>query len=404
MDVVIVGGGIVGLSLAREILLRRPGASVLVVEKETHVAEHASGRNSGVLHAGFYYASDSLKARTTKRGNVLLREFVAEAGLPLRACGKVVVTTGEGQLPALHALAERAAANGVDVEMIDAGRLAELEPLARTVGQALWSPTTAVADPRAVTQALADRVVAMGGQVALGSRAVAAGPGWVRLAHAAGGGVATRTVEAGHVINAAGLYADRVANWFGFADDYRMLPFKGLYWYGSWPAGRLTRHVYPVPDPANPFLGVHMTVTVDGRAKIGPTAIPALWREDYGGVGGFDAREFAQISAQYPAFLSSPHHKAATLIRSEVPKYVRRVLVGQASAMVPSVRPADFRTRGRVGVRAQMFHVPTRRLEMDFVVRGDEASTHVLNAVSPAWTSALAMAEHVVTGMESRGW
>lgn len=215
---------------------------------------------------------------------------------------------------------------------------------------------------------------------------------------------ATRTVSAGHIINAAGLYADRVANWFGFAEDYRMLPFKGLYWYGSWPVGRLTRHVYPVPDPANPFLGVHMTVTVDGRAKIGPTAIPALWREDYGGVGGFDAREFAQISAQYPAFLSSPHHKAATLIRSEVPKYVRRVLVGQASAMVPSVRPADFRTRGRVGVRAQMFHVPTRRLEMDFVVRGDEASTHVLNAVSPAWTSALAMAEHVVTGMESRGW
>ena len=532
-DVVIVGGGIVGLSLAREVLLRRPHASVLVVEKEPHVAEHASGRNSGVLHAGFYYAADSLKARTTKRGNLLLREFIAEAGLPLRACGKVVVTTGEAQLPALHVLAERAAANGVDVELISARELTRLEPLARTVGQALWSPTTAVADPRAVTQALADRVVALGAEVALGTTVVAAGPGWVRLAptptgrrsatgkrspkgrksstgqesaagdgsstaghgsssgystsaepgsptghgtstahgaftahgtstaqqsssgrdslseqgfssgystsaepgsptghgasttshgsstadhgisttchgsssaHTSASGGATWTVSAGHLINAAGLYADRVANWFGFAEDYRMLPFKGLYWYGSWPAGRLTRHVYPVPDPANPFLGVHLTVTVDGRAKIGPTAIPALWREDYGGVHGFDAREFAQISAQYPAFLTSPHHKAATLIRSEVPKYVRQVLVRQASALVPSVRPADFRTRGRVGVRAQMFHVPSRRLEMDFVVRGDEASTHVLNAVSPAWTSALAMAEHVVTGMESRGW
>ena len=484
-DVVIVGGGIVSLSLAREVLLRRPHASVLVVEKEPHVAEHASGRNSGVLHAGFYYAADSLKARTTKRGNLLLREFIAEAGLPLRACGKVVVTTGEAQLPALHVLAERAAANGVDVELISARELTRLEPLARTVGQALWSPTTAVADPRAVTQALADRVVALGAEVALGTTVVAAGPGWVRLAptptgrrsatgkrspkgrksstgqesaagdgsstaghgsssgystsaepgsptghgasttshgsstadhgisttchgsssaHTSASGGATWTVSAGHLINAAGLYADRVANWFGFAEDYRMLPFKGLYWYGSWPAGRLTRHVYPVPDPANPFLGVHLTVTVDGRAKIGPTAIPALWREDYGGVHGFDAREFAQISAQYPAFLTSPHHKAATLIRSEVPKYVRQVLVRQASALVPSVRPADFRTRGRVGVRAQMFHVPSRRLEMDFVVRGDEASTHVLNAVSPAWTSALAMAEHVVTGMESRGW
>ena len=175
-----------------------------------------------------------------------------------------------------------------------------------------------------------------------------------------------------------------------------MLPFKGLYWYGSWEPGRLQRHVYPVPDSRNPFLGVHLTVTVDGKAKIGPTAIPALWRQDYGGLGGFDAGEAWQVARTFPRFLGSTHHDVPGLIRSELPKYLRRHLVSQASALVPSVRPEDFRIKGRPGVRAQLLHLPTRKLEMDFVVRPGEGSTHVINAVSPAWTSALAVADHVM--------
>lgn len=184
-----------------------------------------------------------------------------------------------------------------------------------------------------------------------------------------------------------------------------MLPFKGLYWYADWEPGRLQRHVYPVPDARNPFLGVHLTVTVDGRVKVGPTAIPALWREDYGRGAGFSVREMAGVARLYPSFLRSTHHDVPGLIRSELPKYSRRYLVQQASRLVPSVRASDFRTRGRVGVRAQLLHVPTGRLEMDFVVRGGESSTHVLNAVSPAWTSALAVAQYVVEGVRSqRTW
>jgi L-2-hydroxyglutarate oxidase LhgO len=230
--------------------------------------------------------------------------------------------------------------------------------------------------------------------VLLGATVTGARPGRV--------GTIAESWHVGHVVNTAGLQADRVARWFGMCDDYAMLPFKGLYWYGSWRPGRLQRHVYPVPDARDPFLGVHLTVTVDGRAKIGPTAIPALWREDYGGRHGFSPTDLAEIARLYPRFLGSPHHDVPGLIRAEVPKSYRRHLVAQARRLVPSVRAEDFTERGRPGVRAQLLHLPTRRLEMDFVVRGDQHSTHLLNAVSPAWTSALAVAEHVVTDMMVR--
>ena len=387
-DVAVIGGGIVGLALADAWLARHPGSSVLVCDKEERLAEHASGRNSGVLHAGFYYAPDSLKAQLTRRGNQMLRAFCAEQGVPVRETGKVVVTTSADQLASLDDLYGRGQANGVPLEMVDEVGLREIEPLARTHGRALWSPSTAVADPVAVVEALAARVRERGGEVRLGTPVIEAGPGWVRTPY--------QRIEVGHIINAAGLYADRVAHWFGVGEDYAMLPFKGLYWYSSWPAGRLQRHVYPVPDPRNPFLGVHLTVTVSGRTKVGPTAIPSLWREDYAGLRGIKPSEFAGIARLYPRFLRSPHHDVPGLVRSEVPKYSRRYLVGQARALVPSVSTKDFRERGRVGVRAQLLHVPTGKLEMDFVVEPGERSTHVLNAVSPAWTSSLAMAEWIV--------
>jgi L-2-hydroxyglutarate oxidase LhgO len=387
-DVAVIGGGIVGLALADAWLAAHPGSQVLVLDKEERLAEHASGRNSGVLHAGFYYAPDSLKAQLTRRGNQMLRAFCEERGVPVREVGKVVVTTSPEQVPQLDELYARGQANGVPLEMVDEAGLRELEPLARTHGRALWSPSTAVADPVSVVEALAARVRERGGEVRLGTPVVEAGPGWIRTPY--------QRIEVGHTINAAGLYADRVARWFGVGEDYAMLPFKGLYWYSNWPAGRLQRHVYPVPDPRNPFLGVHLTVTVSGRTKVGPTAIPSLWREDYRGVRGIRPSEMASIAKLYPRFLRSPHHDVPGLVRTELPKYSRRHLVSQASALVPSVSAQDFRERGRVGVRAQLLHVPSGRLEMDFVVRPGERSTHVLNAVSPAWTSSLAMAEWIV--------
>lgn len=387
-DLAVIGGGIVGLALADALLAAGAGRRVVVLDKEPRLGAHASGRNSGVLHAGFYYGPDSLKARLTRRGNVLLHAFCDEQGVPVRRCGKLVVAQSPADLPALDALLARAAGNGVPVESVDEAQARELEPLARTVERALWSPTTSSASPTDVLGALARRVTERGGEVVLGSRVTAARPGVVTTA--------SGTWHVGHVVNAAGLHADRVARWFGMCDDYVVLPFKGRYWYADWPPGRLQRHVYPVPDPRNPFLGVHLTVTVDGRVKLGPTAVPALWRESYGGPGGMSVRDVAEVGRLLPRFLRSPHHDVPALLRSELPKLSRRLLVTRAAGLVPSLRAADVRTRGRPGVRAQLLHLPTNRLEMDFVVRGDEHSTHVLNAVSPAWTSSLAMAEYVV--------
>jgi L-2-hydroxyglutarate oxidase len=386
-DFGVIGAGIVGLAMANRVRELHPSVKIVVFDKEDSVGQHASGRNSGVLHAGFYYSPDTLKAELTRDGNQMLRDFCRQENIAVKETGKVVVTQNAGQIPALQELHRRGNVNGVKTELISEAQLAQFEPLARTVDIALWSPHTAVANPTAVTQALADKVVREGTVLKLGHRVI----------NAKGQLISTDlgNFAIGHIINTAGLYADKVAKPFGFCDDYAMLPFKGLYWYGNWAPGKLQRHIYPVPDVRNPFLGVHLTVTVDGRAKIGPTAIPIFSRESYAGFGGLSPKEILSIVGIYPKFLTSKHHDVLGLIKSELPKYLQHHLVKQAQALAPSVRPQDFKERGRPGIRAQLLDVKNKKLEMDFVVRGDEKSTHLLNAVSPAWTSALAMANHV---------
>lgn len=396
-DLVTIGGGIVGLAIADAWLTTNPRDSVLVIEKESSIAFHASGRNSGVLHAGFYYAPDSLKAKLTRDGNQKLREFCHERNIPILEAGKVVVTKSEKEIPALEKLYSQGIANGCTLELIDENQLREIEPLARTHGKALWSPLTAVSSPIGVTQALADRVIEKGGEIRLSTSVTLAGPGWVTIN-------GSERVLAGHIVNTAGVFADRVAHWFGVGKEYKMMPFKGLYLYGNWEKGRMKRHVYPVPDARNPFLGVHTTVTVDGTVKLGPTAIPAFWREEYSDFSSFDLGEMSEILSLFPKFFFSKHHNVPGLIKSEFPKYIKRYLVNQVREMVPSVNVKDFQTKGRPGIRAQLLHVPTSKLEMDFVVKSGEKSTHVLNAVSPAWTSSLAVGEYVVKNIHDGGF
>lgn len=386
-DFGVIGAGIVGLAMANRIRQTHPNSTIAVFDKEKSVGEHASGRNSGVLHAGFYYSPDSLKAALTRDGNKLLRDFCDEEGIQVKETGKVVVAQKSAEVSTLQELHRRGNANGVATELVNPDQLAELEPLAKTSELALWSPSTAVANPLAVTQGLANKVVREGTTLKLGHEVLRTTPN--RIITNFG------NYSIGHIVNCAGLYADKIAKPFGYCDDYAMLPFKGLYWYGNWEPGKLQRHVYPVPDARNPFLGVHLTVTVDGRAKIGPTAIPIFSRESYAGLGGLSAKEMMNIVGIYPKFLSSKHHDVLGLIRTEMPKYLQHHLVSQAKALVPSVDPKDFKQRGKPGIRAQLLDIKNKKLEMDFVVRGNENSTHLLNAVSPAWTSALAMADYV---------
>jgi L-2-hydroxyglutarate oxidase len=221
------------------------------------------------------------------------------------------------------------------------------------------------------------------------------------LASSPQNGMANRLVKlsAGHMINCAGLQTDRVAQWFDMCPDYQVGPFKGMYRYGNWSNFQLQRLVYPVPDPRNPFLGVHATTTVTGAVKIGPTAVPVLGRENYTGLTGLSPGEIGGNLRGLARFARSREQDALALTRSELPKYATAVLAREAAELVPSICAQDLTRKGPPGIRAQLVDKATGGLAMDFLVRGDRHSTHVLNAVSPAWTSSLAMAEHVVAAL-----
>ena len=395
VDYAIIGSGVVGVSIGSELLRRNPGRRVVILEKEAATGLHASGRNSGVIHAGFYYSPDSLKARLTRDGNSQLREFAKARDLKIQNTGKVVVAQSAKDVPKIHELYSRGIANGVEVEVVSALRLKEIEPLAKTHEVALWSPNTGVGDPMEFMNEFTKEFLELGGEISFGT--------YVKSFSANNLDTSKGEFHAGHVINASGLYADKIAAMFGFGSRYTMLPFLGLYIYAPKLKGTLKRHIYPTPDPRNPFLGVHLTTTVDGSVKVGPTAIPVLSREQYSLTSGFNAREFLEILGTYPKFALSPHHDVLSLLRTELPKLSRRVLVRQAKKLAPSIKLEDFTQVGKPGIRAQLFDLKERKLEMDFVVEGDAHSTHVLNAVSPAWTSCISFSKFVVDQMQEKG-
>ena len=394
-DFAVVGAGILGVAIASELKRRHPRATVALLEKERAPGQHASGRNSGVLHAGFYYTPDSLKARLTKDGNRTLREYCEAKGLPIRRCGKLVVTKDESELATLEELFTRAAKNGVEVERVDEAGARRIEPRARTVRAALWSPTTSTVDPRAVVRSLVEDAVAQGVELVTNARYLGR-RGADAIATSAG------EIACGYVVNAAGLHADRIARDFEFSAGYRILPFKGLYLYSSEPAGAFRTHLYPVPELAQPFLGVHVTVTVDGRAKIGPNALPCLWREQYGFARGFSAGDLTEIGGLAWRLWAKNAFGFRGLAAAELKKTSRRALVERAKPLATGIDARDFTRWGPPGIRAQLVDVKSATLVQDFVLEGDSRSMHVLNAVSPGFTCALPFAQHVCDQMVVR--
>ncbi len=393
-DLLVIGGGIVGLSIALEAKKRDMGRSVTLIDKENACGLHASSRNSGVLHAGFYYPPGSLKARFTVEGNRRLTAYCAEHSLPINKCGKLVVTRTEDELPALEEMNRRATANACPVHLISAVEARDHEPRVRTVGRALFSPTTSSVSPARVVGQLLEDVTSRGVRVRTGCAYRHRDSDKVVLSHGA-------SIVAGHVVNAAGLYADVIAKDFGFADQYVILPFKGVYLVADQGTEPLHRHIYPVPDLSNQFhLGLHFTVTVDGTTKIGPTAMPAFWREQYDGLQNFKTGETLDVLKRQFALFRRNDFGFRRLALQELRKYSRRHLVGLASELVKDVRRGNFRAWGRPGIRAQLFDSKANRLVSDFVVEGDEHSTHILNAVSPAFTCCFPFAEHVLDRVE----
>ncbi|WP_243438744.1 NAD(P)/FAD-dependent oxidoreductase [Fundidesulfovibrio soli] len=382
-DVVIVGAGIIGLTLARELL--PTGASVLVIEKEDAAGLHASGRNSGVLHAGIYYAPGTARAATCLAGNRLMRAYCKERGLPLLESGKVIVASDLAQLDILRALHRRALDAGAEVSLVDEAALRDIEPHARTVEQAIHSPLTAVVEPKAILQSLLDDLAASPrARVRFGVRVEGPAPGRALL-------TTTGRVEYGVLVNAAGAHADTLAHAHGLGLRYMLVPFKGLYRSLAPEAARLCRgSIYPVPDPDTPFLGVHFTRAVSGRVHLGPTAIPAFGRENYGLLGGLDAEAPKFLWQDALLLARSPVFRRVAL--SEPRKYLFRHFFADAARLVPELRREHVLPSSKVGIRPQLVDTRTNSLVMDFVTEEAPGQLHVLGAISPAFTCSMALA------------
>ena len=381
-DVLIIGAGVVGLSIGMALLESNEGLKVIIAEKEKKIGLHASGRNSGVLHAGFYYSPDSLKAKFCREGNQELRKVAKRHNIPVRDVGKVVVARNGEENNRLDLLFERGVKNGVDIEIKNSEELSEFEPLAVTHERFLWSPSTGVSDPIALTNALKEDFLALGGKIDYEAKVILTNRDHEVFD-------SSLRYEAKHYINAAGAQSDRISRKVGVGNEYAMLPFMGVYRATYEKNLPLRRLVYPVPHPINPFLGVHFTLTIDHKVKIGPTAIPIAGREQYSYLSGWSASDMGQALKGMRSLISGEAHDFGAILKTEWPKVIESLLVKESIDLVPKAKFVKDWQKKPPGIRAQLVHLPTGKLEQDFVVETHSNATHVLNAVSPGWTSAL---------------
>ena len=378
-----------GLSVAHALKRKYPDARVLVIEKDGDVAAHASGRNSGVLHAGFYYSADSFKAKFTVSGNIAMKEFCRSHNVPLNDCGKLVVAKDERELTALDELLKRGKANGSNVSLIDAAEAEKIEPNVKTYKRALFSPDTASVDPAEVCRVLKKVLMEKDVQFSFNTR---------YRSHKNTGIETTRgDFTAKTLINAAGLYADKIAQDFGLGLRYTMIPFKGLYLKYTKNKTDVKINIYPVPDLRNPFLGVHFTKAVDGSIKIGPTAIPAFWRENYSFGKNFRAGELFEILTYETLLFLKNSFNFRDLAFEEIRKYYRKYFINLACSMVKQIDPSGFTCHTAPGIRAQLLDKKSLSLVQDFVVEADGSSVHILNAVSPAFTCAFPFSDYIIS-------
>jgi L-2-hydroxyglutarate oxidase len=384
--VAVVGGGILGLAVARELTAR--GDHVTVLEKEDHWAAHQTGHNSNVVHAGLYYEPGSFKARMSVAGNNSMIEFARAHGVPFDVCGKLVVATTNDELPGLNALAARASANGVPARMVTPAEAHEREPEVACVA-ALHVESTAIIDFAAVCEVLATQLTEAGAELRLSTPALA-----IRAGSTGGVEIATGTdvVRADALVNCAGLHSDRVAKLAGLTPPVTIVPFRGEYFTLKPESAHLVRGlIYPVPDPTLPFLGVHLTRMLDGSVHAGPNAVLALRREGYRwrDVSGKDLAEAARFPGLWRLARKYPRTAADEVLRS----LSRRRFARSLARLVPAVGREDL-VRAGAGVRAQALR-GDGTLVQDFIIETAPNQVHVLNAPSPGATCALEIAKHV---------
>jgi len=381
-DVVVVGGGIVGLATARALVQQRPGLNVVLLEKEQRLAVHQTGRNSGVVHSGIYYAPGSLKARYAKEGLEFLQRYCPERGIAYEQCGKVIVATDAGQVTGLDAVERRAADNGIPVERLNQAALAGREPHAAGVA-ALLVRSTGIVDYVGVCAAYRADAEAGGAEVVTGAEVLDVDDDGTNVTVTTSGGE-ERTARM--LVNCAGLHSDRVARLAGLTPRARILPFRGEYYELSEGRRDLVRHlIYPVPDPSFPFLGVHLTRDVHGGVHAGPNAVLALAREGYT-LGSFSRRDVAEI-ARYSGFWRLARRHWRTGAGEYRRSLLRSAFVAGLQQLVPEVQAEDL-VPALAGVRAQAV-LPDGSLVDDFLIDETPRGLHVLNAPSPAATASM---------------
>ena len=378
---VVVGAGIVGLAVAHRLLLDRPHATVTVLEKENRVGGHQTGHNSGVIHSGVYYRPGSLRANLCVAGARSMVEFCREHGIPVEVTGKLIAATSEAELPRLQTLAQRAEANGVPARLVDPAAARELEPHVACLA-GLHITSTGITDYGAVCEVLAKLIVDRGGEVRTGVRVTSIGADRV---HTTAGEVPMDTL-----VNCAGLHADRIARMAGVTPPVRIIPFRGEY-FTIRRADLVRGLIYPVPDPDLPFLGVHLTRTVDGHLHAGPNAVLALAREGYRW-RRINLRDLAE-TARYPGMWRLARRHLGTGVDEVRRSLSRRRFAASLARLVPDVTTEDL-VPASAGVRAQAVGRDGALMD-DFLLVRHERQLHVLNAPSPAATSSLEIARRI---------
>ena len=390
-DQIIIGAGIVGISLGLALLERNPNRNVLVIDKEEKPGIHASGRNSGVLHAGFYYSPDSLKAKFCRLGNLELRKFCKENNLQILETGKVVVCQDKKDVARLEELYRRGVANGVNIEILDSKDLKKIEPAAQTVDKFIWSPTTAVGNPNDVIKKLAEEFTKSGGSFLFNTQVELIEKDNEVL-------VITKqeTYSAKSIINSAGAFAADLAKQVNVGSEYVCLPFLGAYKKSKLLSVNPKRLVYPVPNPVNPFLGVHTTITLNNEIKIGPTALPVIGKEQYKLTDGFNLKDLLEFFTSSTALFKSDSVDFIGLAKEEALKLFKKPLLKRTRKLSNSLDSNTDWVKYPSGIRAQIINTKTKAIEMDYIVKSDKNVVHILNAVSPGWTSAIPFARWVV--------
>ena len=386
IDVAVIGSGAVGMAVARGLLELDPSVQISILEKEGAFASHASARNSGVLHAGFYYSPESLKARFCREGRDELEALAIKNSIPTKNIGKVVVAQNFDEQARLETLLQRGKSNGVALERLSESELSKFEPLARTTGSFLWSPNTTVSNPVLINEALRGELVSRNVKFVSNTMVQFKNNNWLSN---------EEVISAKYFVNAGGAWALDLAHQMDLGLQYRTMPFLGLYKQVVATRLPIRTLVYPVPHPINPFLGVHLTITIDGYVKIGPSALPIIGKNQYSLFSPVNSDEVRTFGKNLVSMAKGDKHDLWSMVKYEFPKLFTSKLVCAASELVPSAIDVKKWSRKNPGIRGQLINSNTGELLQDFLIEHDQNSTHVLNAVSPGWTASLPFGRHI---------